>query len=258
MITKSELQKANEKLMAESREHLGEPPTAEQLRAYSRGELAESEEERIREFLAAYPELAASLVVPFPTEGAEPGDPDYLSDAEYPAHWAAMQQRMSSHPVAQPERVLRFHRRLSFALAAMLVLAFGGILLQAQSNRRLAHELASPRIAFEERILSPDGRRGMSDEFTPLDSNGNAYLLRPSLVNADPYPSYRAEILDASASSPHVLWNAPSIPRHEDDSFAILVPREFLSSGGRYRIVLYGLDAGGHESRLATYGVRVP
>src|ERR1043165_304475 len=72
MTNKSEWQEANRRVMAEQREKLGEPPTADEMLAYSRGELSESEEERIRDLLVAYPELSRMYAAPF-AEEAEPG-----------------------------------------------------------------------------------------------------------------------------------------------------------------------------------------
>jgi hypothetical protein len=279
MVTKSDLQKAAERLTAEARERVAEPPSAEQLRAYALGQLDPSDEARVRDFVLAYPELAHSAATPFPTEGAEPGDADYLPDEEYAAHWAAMQRRIGSrsssaapieapavHPMfaATPSvpdaaalaapRALRFQRRMSFALAATLVLAFGWIALQMQTNRRLTHELTMPRVA-EERTLTPDGTRGVGDDFTPLSANADGYLLRPELTEPADYHQYRAEIVDAAVNPPHVIWQAPALPRHSDDTFAILVPRAFLVPGGRYRIRVYGVD-GSNQELLASYSIR--
>src|SRR5436309_6784429 len=92
MTTKSELSAANRDLIAEKRASLGDPPSAEEMLAYTRGELAPGEEARIRELLIAYPDLARTLTAPFP-EGAEPDHPDYLSEHEFARHWKALQKR---------------------------------------------------------------------------------------------------------------------------------------------------------------------
>lgn len=282
MITKSDLQKAAERLIAEARERVAEPPSAEQLRAHAAGQLDPADEQRVRDFVLAYPELAHSAATPFPTEGAEPGDPDYLSDEEFASHWAAMQRRLASPvmpastahtdapavplvfaaarrapdaPSTAAPRFLASGGRAAYALAAMLVLASGWIVILSQTNRRLTHELATPRVA-EERTLTPDGSRGIGDEFTPLSPNADGYLLRPALTEPANYRDYRAEIVDAAINPPRVLWQTQSLPRHRDDTFAILVPREFLASGGRYRVRVYGVD-GSNEELLASYSIRV-
>lgn len=254
MVTKSELQKANEQMMAERRAALGDPPTTETLLAYSRGELASAEEERVRELLAAYPELARGIAEPFPRSGAAPGEADYLDDGELAVRWAALQQRMHGESEGTP--VVRFHRRIELALAAMLVLAFGGILLQAQANRRMAHQLELPRVWQPQQLL-PDGRRGPESGSPSLLANDDAYMLEPSLIAADRYPHYRAELLDTTSNPPDPRWNSgPSLELRENNTFAILVPGRFLSSGHRYQLVIYGVGDTAEE-RLAGYTFRV-
>ncbi|HWS71015.1 MAG TPA: hypothetical protein VN605_02825 [Thermoanaerobaculia bacterium] len=254
MITRSDLQKANDELTAERRRALGDPPTTEELLAYSRGELAPAEEERVRDLLVAYPDLARGIAEPFPRSGATPGEADYLKDADFTARWAALEKRLQGEGDGGAP-VIRFHRRVELAMAAMLVLAFGVILLQAQANRRTVHDHSLPVASWEEKQLLPDGRRGPDGGSPSLVANGNAYMLIPSLIGADAFPRYRAEILDTTSNPPVRLWGTP-IERRDNDTFRILVPSEFLSSGSRYQLVLYGIDDS-HEERLAGYTFRV-
>jgi len=244
----------------EDRRRLGEPPTAEELLAYRRGELSVAEEARVRELLVCYPELARALTVPFPVEGAAPGDPDFLTDAEFATHWASLQKRVHDEDAVatRPEeaRVLQFWRRASTALAAALLLAFGGLLWQAQSRARLAKELGDPRVTSEEQLLLPDGQRGGGDGSLTLAAEGDSFLLIAPLVGGSQFPRYRLEIVDLSTTPPRALWSSTALHRRFNDTFAILVPRPFLKPG-RYQIVLSGVD-GAHEERLATYTLRVP
>jgi hypothetical protein len=268
MITKTDLQSVNEELRAESRRRLGDPPTPEELLAYRRGELPPEEEGRIRELLVAYPELARSLAEPFPTEGAEPGDPDYLSDEEMARHWTSIQQRLgatanaarseasaAAPPAAQPAhdgRVLQFWRRASFALAAMLVLAFSGLLWQLQSAR----QLGLPLVASEERQLFPDGRRGGGESSVTLARGGDAYLLVASMLGREQFATYRVDIVDPDTDSAKALWSSPDLQRRDDGAFRILVPQQFLKPDRRYQIVIYGIN-GPREERLAGYTFHV-
>ncbi|HYO75589.1 MAG TPA: hypothetical protein VE010_03935, partial [Thermoanaerobaculia bacterium] len=71
MTTKAEWQAINRELTAEQRRTL-EPPTAEELHAYFHGELEESEMERVRDLLVAYPDLARMYTEPFPTDEPAP------------------------------------------------------------------------------------------------------------------------------------------------------------------------------------------
>jgi hypothetical protein len=250
MITKSELQKANEELKAESRLKLGDSPT-EELLAYSRGELAPADEERIREFLVANPDYARAIAEPFPAEGAERGDPDYLSGADFASRWAALQRRING-----PSDVVRFHRRVELALAALLVLAFAGVLFQMQANRHLAGQLAMPRPWSEPQTLLPDGRRGLDDGAAKLVANGDGlYPVVLPLIAQDPYARYRVEIRDTTANPPRMLWSNDSLQRLPDDSITLLIPSEFLTAGHRYQLLVSGID-GNRVEPLASYTVR--
>lgn len=82
-------QEVSRALMANQRVELGDPPTAEEMLAYSRGGLPEAEEERIRDLLVAYPELARMYGAAFPDEG------ENVSEAELAAAWNALERRIS-------------------------------------------------------------------------------------------------------------------------------------------------------------------
>ena len=123
---------------------IGEPPTAGEVMAYTRGELAPDEEARIRERLIAYPDLVRALTAPFP-EGAEPDHPDYLSDHEFARNWSALQKRRR-----RPDRGLQFWRAFG-AIAAALAVVFGALLWRAQTA------LKQPQAVWEQQELYPDG-----------------------------------------------------------------------------------------------------
>src|SRR4051794_22595474 len=182
MITKSELSDVNGKVMAENRTTNGEPPTAEEVLAYTRGELAPEEEACIRERLIAYPELVRTLTTPFP-EPAEPGHPDYLSDHEFARYWKALQKRRQ-----RSNRGLQFWRAFG-AIAAALAVVFGGLLWRAEI------ELKKPQAVWEQQDVYPDGQRGIGEQPNRLTANGEAYLLLlqqlPADITAD---KLRAEI----------------------------------------------------------------
>lgn len=239
MITKSDWQAANEQLMAEQRRKLGEPPTAETLLAYTRGELGPEEEERVREHLACNPDLARALIEPFPSEGAAPGDDDYLSDAEFEKHWRAMRK----DPKHSEPRFWQF----SAAFAAAVALVFGVLLWQASSRLRQPH-------VWEEQILLPDGRRGGESTLPVLTARGESVVLIASLIGPRDFDRYRIDIVDTASN--RTIWSTPAAPPRENDFFSIVVPRRFLEPG-TYRIEVHGLE-GSAEERLATYSLRVP
>jgi hypothetical protein len=89
MTDKTEWQEANRRLMAEQRQKLGDPPTAEEMLAYSRGEMSAEEEERIRELLVAYPELARMNSAPFPEEAEAGVSKEAIRDG-----WNDVQRRL--------------------------------------------------------------------------------------------------------------------------------------------------------------------
>src|SRR5437764_7414524 len=127
MTTKSEFAAANRDLTAEACASIGEPPTAEEVLAYTRGELAPEDEARIRERLIAYPDLVRTLTTPFP-EGAEPDHPDYLSEHEFARHWKVLRKRRH-----RPDHGLQFWRAFG-AIAAALAVVFGGLLWRARTE----------------------------------------------------------------------------------------------------------------------------
>jgi len=223
-----------------------EPPTAEEMLAYTRGELSSEEEARVQERLVAHPDLVRTLTEPFPTEGANPGDADYLSDAEFATHWALMQKRMRREMPAAGGHVVQFWR-YSTAIAATVAVVLGTLLLQTSLK------LAQPRAVWEQQVLFPDGRRGASSETATLTAKGESVLLIMPLIGQRDYDRYRIEVVDAASERP--IWRNDAL-RPEDDAFAILVPRRFLKPG-TYRVVIYGISGAGEE-RLATYSVRAP
>lgn len=222
------------------------PPTAEEMLAYSRGELSPDEEARVQQRLVDHPDLVRTMTEPFPTEGAEPGDPDYLSDEDFAVHWAAMQKRMQREPPAEHGRVLQFWR-YSAAVAATVAAVLGAMLWQLNAR------LAQPRVVWEQQILFPDGRRGPGTDAVTLTAKGESVLLILPLIGQRDYDRYRIEVVDAA--SDRAIWSS-SAERPEDDAFAILVPRRFLKPGA-YRVAIYGVS-GASEERLATYSLRAP
>lgn len=248
MITKSELHDAHRRMLEEERSRLGDPPTAEEVLAYSRGELSPAEEERVRELLACYPELARTLTEPFPTDEAKPGEPGYVSDAELEQRWKVLQERLRGPRIvpAQPGgRVLQFWRFTS-GLAAALAVSFGALLWQARS------ELGRPFIASEPQLLMPDrGERGAGVSAT-LTPSGQSYILVTSLMSQPHFAAYRLEIVDAHNRP---LWKSPRLTEPDHDTFSILVPRSFLAPGS-YRVILYGVRDD-REQQLDTFSMLV-
>ncbi|PYQ26599.1 MAG: hypothetical protein DMF56_23600 [Acidobacteria bacterium] len=249
MNTKADWQAVGRQLREEDRRGAGEPPTADEVLAYTRGELPPEEEASVRERLLCHPDLVRTLTEPFPAEGAKRGDPDYLTDAEYEFHWAAMQKKMQKpvQPVSQPGRVLHFWR-FAAAVAAAISVVLGASLWQA--NQRLAE----PRVVAEQQVLFPDGRRGGGLEAATLSAHGESVLLVVPLIGQNEYQQYRLELVDAASRS--TVWKSEPLALRDDETFTLLVSRRFFRPG-TYEVVVSGIT-GATEERVATYSLRVP
>jgi len=258
MTDKSEWQEANRRLQAEARRELGDPPTAEELLAFSRGELSPAEEERIQDLLVAYPELARMYAASFP-DAPRDGDDDAASEDEIRAGWLALQRRLGPSPEAaaaqaeaQRGRFL-FYRRVPTVIAASLALVFFGLFVQAESRARDYERRANlPRILGSPQELEPDGNRGSSTP-TMLQKDGGMYQLKPRLVNQVRYPNYMIVLQDAAGAT---LWTDAAQP-DEDDAFQIVIPHGFLRDGVAYRLSIFGVD-GVSRTLTGTYDVAVP
>jgi hypothetical protein len=283
MIKKNDLDAAYRDLIAEGRQRLGEPPTAEEVAASLQGELPEKEAARVRELLVYYPELVSAHEAPilFPYEG-KPGDADYLSEEELARDWASLQARIHAEQeqqvAASPAPAIQpaprppapekegwfgwigemFPLKPVAAGATLLAILFCGLSIHYRVElQRLGKELREPRFNLEHRLLLPDGKRGGAAEQPPipLTSEAEFFLLIPALINHPPYPAYRLEILDLSVEPPRTIWEGNGLRRRSDDTFEIWVPRAFLKPGN-YRLDVYGVEASA-EKLLETYTVRL-
>ena len=246
MSTKSDWQAIHQQLVAEQRRKAGGPPTAEELVAYRRGELSPEEEERIRELLVAYPELARSVAEPFPNEGAEPGDPDYLGDDEFAEHWVSLEKRV--RPSTNRGNLLSFWRA-SAAVAAAVALVLGGLLWRARG------ELQEPR-ATEALLIEPSsGQRGIGGPSATLTPGGDVTVLLLQTQQQVTFDQFRVEILDRN-SAPRSLWRSAPLQRGEDEMIVVVIPSRYFEPG-EYQLVLYGVS-GREEEKLADYRLTVP
>jgi hypothetical protein len=250
MTNESDWQAVQQEMTAEERRKLGEPPTAEEMLAYTRGELQAEPAERVRAWLVCNPDLARALMQPFPADDAKPGDPDFLPPEELARHWASLQQRIHEPAAASTGRLLRFPSRWT-ALAAAVALVFAGLYWQAESKaRRLDRALHEPR-ALESQLLLPDGRRG-GEQATPLTANGEHIVLDLALFNASRFETYRVEMSDDTRTP----WRSAAIRAADEETLSVDVSRAYLKPG-KYRIVVYGIE-GAREERLDSYTLRVP
>ncbi len=243
MTNKSEWQEANRRIAAEQREKLGDPPTAEELLAYSRGEMNESEEERIRDLLVAYPELARMYSAPFPEESeldvSQEAIDAGLNDVKRRLGIAAIQPRA------------RMRHYLPTSIAATLALVFFGLFVQAESRARNTLRACDlPRVLGAPQELLPDGNRGPAAPIL-LRKDGEAYLLKPHLESQVHYPHYSIELLDSNG----ILWTSHSAHPDGNDDFQIVIPHSFLHPG-KYQLRVFGVDGEGRRE-VGAYDVGV-
>lgn len=241
MITKDEGQIINRALMADDRRRVGEPPSPDEMLAYKRGELSPEEEERMRERLVCYPELLRALIAEFPSEEAQPGDPDYLSDIEFARHKARLPKAASAR---------RFDFRTAFsAVAATLVLLLGGFLWRAEWLLR------QPR-AWDAQVLQSDNSRGIGESQALTIGGADSVLLFVPFNDEREFDTYRLDLQDASSDPPRPLWRKDDLRHTGDVAISVAVPTTLLKAG-RYRIVLHGVN-GTRDDIIGTYTFHVP
>jgi len=247
MTKKSEWQEANRRITAEQRERLGDPPAAEELLAYSRGELSAEEAERIRELLVAYPEIARMYAAPFPEE-PEAGVAKEAIDAGLDD----VRRRLG---VAAIRPRVRMRHYIPTTIAAALALVFFGLYVQAESRARDARDNPRacdlPLVVSEPQELDPDGNRGPAAA-TLLSNDAEAYLVKPRLINRMRYPNYSIEL----RGQKKVIWTSPSVQPNGDDAFTIVIPHALLRPG-RYQLRILGVDSEG-KREVGAYDVAVP
>ncbi|HYC93137.1 MAG TPA: hypothetical protein VEO54_28285 [Thermoanaerobaculia bacterium] len=191
MSTKSDWQHVNQQLMADQRARLGDPPTSDELLAYMRGELSEAEEERIRDLLVCYPELARSLAEPFPEK------PGFTVPA------------------------VTLYRSVA-AIAAAVALLFGFLLW------RNAQDVTDPRVSWKAVTLMPDGSRGVEQPI--ILKRDTDYLLAPAILDQRRFAEYRVDLVSTGAKPERVVWSGTR-ERRQDDTFVVDVQRSYLKPG---------------------------
>lgn len=253
MVKTDDWRTAFREVVERGRERLGDPPTPEELVAWSRGELSESEAERIRELLALYPDLAAALNE---SEEAPDDEAPVLSRADLDADWELLQQRISPQhvsPHVAAERVAHqpsFPWRWSTVVPALAALVFGALLVQSRFTvRALREQLNQPRENVERVMLLESASRG-PDAATPIALQPTTRYVVFTLPVPDDVRAGQLQVGMRNLDLPSrpVVWRG-SVTRAGDGTFSIEVPRSFLTERS-YAIHLY-LE--GEAQPLATY-----
>lgn len=237
MTTKTDWEVAMEQYMAAEGEKLGGPPSAEEVIAYTRGELPEEEAERIRTLLVYYPGLAPVLAE------QEPELVHGILTPEELAHdRAAIAARLVS-PFTQRRRLTSTHY---LALAASVLLVITAVL--GVQVRRLQRELNQPHAVARYALHAKGDLR--SPHAPPRNvvpaGQRNAVLALP-LDEGSAFPRYRVDLLQGDAT----LWSDADLRSH-GDSLELSMPLP----AGDYRLELYGMD-GSQAQPLASYDLRV-
>ncbi|HEX3068745.1 MAG TPA: hypothetical protein VHX14_09210, partial [Thermoanaerobaculia bacterium] len=156
-------------------------------------------------------------------------------------------------PVAgSNRRVLQFWHRASAsiaAIAATVAIVFGAMLWQTRA------EQLRPHVLPEAAILTPDGRRGGTEQpQAAITPSGDSLLLVVSLAGATDYETYRLELINTDSHKR--LWTSEPLPATISNSFNVEIPSRGLPPG-TYQVIAYGLRGNAHE-QVATYtmGVR--
>jgi Asp-tRNA(Asn)/Glu-tRNA(Gln) amidotransferase C subunit len=239
MVLENDWVRATQDLITRERERIGDPPTPEEILAYSRGELTEAEEERIREAISYYPDVAKAL--------SEADHDDYeptLSNLELAADWTRLEQRLpptglrrTSDPAPPPvSRTWKLATAASLALAAVL----GALYLRSASAVRILQtELRQPREHVERVVLLEHTPRGgdAPAQAPKLQPSTEYVVLTLTLLDEVPDGPFTVEIRDTNATPPSVVWKSP-ITRGLDGTFSLEVPRSFLTAR-EYEINLY-------------------
>jgi hypothetical protein len=237
MVSKSDWEDAYREAVERGRASVGPPPAPEELVAWSRGELSESEAAHMRERLAYYPDLAAALSED--DEAAEDEAP-LLTREQLANDWELIQQRMA--PTVSPQVAAAKGMRWRAWMTAIPVLAtfmFAGLWVRSlYTIGTLRRQIEQPRENVERVDLYAGVPRGAPSP-TPIVLPPSTKHIFFTLNVAEELQAraFRVEIRNLDTTPPTVIWKNP-VMRSRDGTFSIEVPRSFLP-GQTYQINLH-------------------
>jgi hypothetical protein len=239
MINRTDWQSVSDALIADDRAKLGEPPTADELLAYERGELSSDDAARVQQLLVAYPELARAYATPFPSDD-EADLPAEVIDRQWNAFRGANKGESGT-------RVLQFWRGLA-AIAATVAIALGALLWHMRAEQLIPHVLPEPS------VFTPEGGRGLpGHNDSTITPSGDRVLLVLSLMDATDYETYRLDLI--RSDSRERIWSSDPLPAPKNNSFNVEIPSRALRDG-TYQMIAYGLRGNARE-QIATYTIEV-
>lgn len=237
-------------LTERERQALKDHPTPEQLVAYRAGELPEEEQERLRDHLAVCRDCAALLLdlADFGNLKPPAGVPE-LTDAQVDQAWQSMRSRIAQEdtpeaaavpgpakvvplrpvPPALPARVETPARSVWPRAAVWFLIAGLGILSAVLANKLQDRTKPTDKVAVAHLSPEGDGVRGGGEARPkpPLSQDEDLLLIFLRPFDAEPYTSYRAQILDQEGKN---RYEGPvKSERGQDPMFK--VPSGFLAPG---------------------------
>jgi anti-sigma factor RsiW len=245
MTNKTDWDSAYRDVVDRGRERLGDPPSPEELIAFSRGELPEAEAERIRELLAYYPDLAVALA-----EGDDIAmdEAPVLNREQIEADWQLLQHRMS--PVVSPHVAAAATQapapRWMWLAALAPAVLFAGLFFQSRFIiRELRQQITQPQVLVERIELFENVTRGATSAMpVKLQTSTEQIVLVLTVTEDVSARAFRVQIRNLDSSQ--VVWKG-NVNRGRDGTFSIVVPRSFLTAQA------YEVDLFGDDRQIATY-----
>lgn len=233
----------------------GEHPAPEQLFEYQEGLLSREEKAEVQDHLALCPDCARMVLELSGT--VEPELPEVeaaLSEERMAVLWPELRRRLPLPPQPRATHWRRSFEHVALPLAASLLVATLVASFWVWSLVRENRLLTRPQVNVAVRDLVP-----LDEQEVRRDEEGNAgvpreaeaVLLVLNLADLRPFPTYRAEVLDAPDGK--LLWVSDALQRSTRGNFTLQLPRPFPGSG-HYRVRLFGVD-GGQPEPLAEYEV---
>lgn len=222
--------------LAAERDRLGEPPTPEEVAAYTSGTLAGEDAARVRALLAYYPELTAE------TE-PEPAD-DVLTEFDVARDRAALRARLAAEKPSA-------WRHLLPVAAAITIAVLSALLLQSRSRiAELSRDGERPYVLEERHQLQALHARGPA---TPppyeLPAGEEHHLLALALPQSIESRDLRIELVSVSGRKENIVWTSTTATP-DNGTLELSLPARFLQKG------TYRIDVRSEEELVDSFWIR--
>lgn len=239
------------------------PPSLEELVAYVEGELTPSQEDRLRDRLALFPESSQAVLDLVEVLRVSGGDETTGPSGPHVPTWSELSARLAEEETAASRdaeapartRIRPFWARsiVPWAAAAGLLMLIGFWFLpqrpaapaDPQKNVRWYH--------LQSDAAGPTRADRWQEVKVSTEASHFGFIL--NLGDAGAFADYSVEISKLTESGAETVWQANGFRPGSLGTFDLLVPTGFLPVG-RYQIRLRGLAAEGHQP-LARYEVEL-